>query len=148
MAELKNCKKCGRLFNYIGGRIPICPVCQKEDEADFQKIKKYLFENPGASISQVSKDLDITVEKIKRFLREGRLEIVGDEGIPILCCEKCGEPIKTGRFCDECSRNLSKEFSSAANKMIKKDSYSGEKFGSGMIYLTKDKTKDNRKKDK
>ncbi|NSW90057.1 MAG: MerR family transcriptional regulator [Firmicutes bacterium] len=135
MAELKNCKRCGKLFNYIGG-IPICPACKDEEEADFQKIKKYLYENPGASISQVASDLNMGIDKIKKFLREGRLEIIGDDGIPILRCEKCGEPIKTGRFCDECSRSMSTEFSMAANKMKGKKSFQGERPSVGMRYLS------------
>lgn len=138
MAELRNCRKCGKLFNYMGG-MPICITCKNEDETDFKRIKKYLYENPGASISQVSSDLDITVEKIKRFLREGRLEVVGDDGIPILHCEKCGEPIKTGRFCDECSKDMSKELSSVANEMKSKMGYIGE--SSKMRYLSRSKEK-------
>jgi len=140
MAELKNCSKCGKLFNYVGG-ITVCLTCKNEDEADFKRIKKYLYENPGASISQVSSDLKMTVKKIKRFLREGRLEVIGDNGIPVLHCEKCGEPIKTGRFCDECSQNISKEFLSMANKMKNKSSYSEGNISSGMRYLSRDSRK-------
>lgn len=137
MAELRNCKKCGKLFNYIGG-VSMCSECISEDEENYQKIKKYLYENPGASISQLSSDLDMTLETIKRFLRDGRLEIVGDNGIPVMHCERCSEPIKTGRFCDECSRDISKEFSSIANKMKDKTAYSGKDHGHRMRYLSRD----------
>ncbi|HHY23555.1 MAG TPA: MerR family transcriptional regulator [Clostridiaceae bacterium] len=140
MAELRNCRKCGKLFNYIGG-VSMCQVCKDEDEADFQKIKKYLYENPGASISQISGELNMTIEKIKRFLREGRLEIVGDNGIPVLHCEKCSKPIKTGRFCEDCSRGISKEFSSVIDKIKNKTDYSGRNNASGMRYLSKDNKK-------
>lgn len=138
MSELRNCKKCGKVFNYIGGN-PICPICRDEDEAEFQRIKKYLLENPGASISQVASELQIRIDKIKKLLREGRLEIVGDDGIPILRCERCGISIKTGRFCDECSRNMSAEFLKTAGKMDGKKRLDGEYSGGvGMRYLSKD----------
>lgn len=138
MAELKNCKRCGKLFNYIGGDI-MCYTCGNEDEAEFQRIKKYLLENLGASISQVASELDIGVDKIKKYLRDGRLEIVGDDGIPILRCERCGESIKTGRFCDECSRNLSAEFLKTAKKIDSERQLDGEHSdGVGMRYLSND----------
>lgn len=116
MPDIRNCRKCGRIFNYIGGE-PICPICRQADEEEFQRIKKYLYEYPGATLSQVSTELGISVEKIKKFLREGRLEIAGDDGNMILECEKCGKSIKSGRFCAECEREMASGFKSAAKKM-------------------------------
>jgi predicted amidophosphoribosyltransferase len=50
------------------------------------------------------------VEKIKRFLREGRLEIVGDSGNMFLECEGCGKAIRSGRYCSDCEREMSRDF--------------------------------------
>jgi len=94
MPDVRNCKKCGRIFNYIGGS-PLCPSCREHEEKEFQRIKQYLYENPGASLTQVSVELDISVEMIRRFLREGRLEIANDDGNLILECENCGKSIRT-----------------------------------------------------
>jgi flagellar operon protein (TIGR03826 family) len=116
MPDVRNCRKCGKIFNYIGGA-PICPACREKEEEDFQRVKKYLYENPGASLTQVSTELEISVEMIKRFLREGRLEIANDEGNLVLECENCGRSIKTGRFCPDCERNLASGFKSAASQM-------------------------------
>lgn len=135
MPELRNCIRCGRLFNYIGG-VPLCIACKEDDEEEFKRIKKYLQENPGATISQVASELDVSIEKIKKYLREGRLEIVGDEGIPILTCEKCGKPIKTGRFCNECSRNLASELSSVVKKSDFGSNYQRDG-GMGFRYLSR-----------
>ena len=33
--EVKNCKECGRLFNYMGGA-PLCDGCRKKLEQKFQ----------------------------------------------------------------------------------------------------------------
>lgn len=114
MPDVRNCRKCGRIFNYIGS--PICPLCKEKDEDDFKKIKDYLYENPKASITQVSSELDISIEKIKRFLKDGRLEIADDEGNMILECENCGRSIKSGRYCAECERVLASGLRSAASQ--------------------------------
>jgi len=139
MPDVRNCRKCGRIFNYIGGT-PICPVCRKEEEDDFQKVKRYLYENPGASITQVSTELDITIEKIKRFLKDGRLEITGDDGNMVLECENCGKSIRSGRFCEECERNLASGLKSAAkdikNELENASQVSRQEFA--VRYLNKD----------
>jgi flagellar operon protein (TIGR03826 family) len=116
MPDVRNCRKCGKVYTYIGGP-PICPVCSEKDETDFKQVKEYLYNNPGASMSEVSTALDVSVEKITRYLREGRLEIVGGDGNLILECESCGKSIKTGRFCQECQKELTKDFKSTARQM-------------------------------
>ncbi len=141
MSEVRNCRKCGKIFNYIGS--PICPICKQAEEEDFKKIKDYLYRNPGSSITQVSIELDIGVEKIRRFLKDGRLEITGDDGNMILECENCGKSIKSGRFCDECERNLASELKATASQM--KSEIGGISDASrkviGMRYLNKDEGK-------
>ncbi len=119
MPDIRNCRKCGKIYNYIGGT-PICPVCRQEEEKDFKRVKDYLYKNSGASMTQVSTELDISIEKIKRFLKEGRLEIVEGEGNLFLECESCGKAIKSGRFCEYCERDLAREFQTAAGEISKK----------------------------
>jgi len=79
-AGYKKLQTMRKTFNYIGGR-PICQDCKKQDEEEFKRVKEYLYEHPKASIIEVSNALDISVQKIKSYLREGRLEIVGTEGM-------------------------------------------------------------------
>lgn len=139
MPDVRNCRKCGKLYNYIGGA-PICPQCKESEEEDFKRIKEYLYEYPGASLTQVSTELDISVELIRRFLREGRLEITNEDGNLILECENCGRSIKSGRFCAECERELASGFRSAA-KQIKSELDSQTAVNPktfGMRYLNKD----------
>lgn len=138
MPDVRNCRKCGRIFNYIGGS-PICPSCREQDEVDFKRIKDYLYDNPKASVTQVSVDLDISVEKIKRFLKDGRLEIADDEGNMILECENCGRSIKSGRYCPDCERSLASGFKNAATQFKSEiDSQNSAKStGFGMRYMNK-----------
>ena len=139
MPDVRNCRKCGKIFNYIGG-MPICPACKDKEEEDFQRIKKYLYENPGASLTQVSTELDVSVETIKRFLREGRLEIANEEGNLLLECENCGRSIKSGRFCPDCERTLASSFKSAASqmKLDLESRVNNEKRSLGLRYLNKE----------
>lgn len=139
MPDVRNCKRCGKIFNYIGGQ-PICYTCKEQDEADFRRVKEYLYENPGATLSEVSSVLEISVERIKHYLREGRLEIVGNESNLILDCEKCGKSIKTGRYCNECAKELERDLQLTAMEMSRKvpGVENNSKSGAWLRYLYKD----------
>lgn len=128
MPDIRNCKKCGKIYNYIGGAM-MCPVCKDKEEEDFKRVKNYLYDNPGASITQVSSDLDISIEMIKRFLKAGRLEILGNDGNLLLECENCGKAIRSGRYCEQCERNLSKELQFTAGQLKKSLTESQNKYG-------------------
>lgn len=106
--EVRNCKECGKLFNYMEG-MPICPACSKKLEEKFVKVKEYVYDNPGASINQVAEENDVTVKQIKRWVREERLCFADNSDIGIEC-EKCGAMIKTGRFCQKCKKQLENSF--------------------------------------
>ena len=59
--EVRNCRSCGRLFNYMGGA-PLCPACQKKLEEKFQEVKAFLEENPNSSVETVAEELDVLGE--------------------------------------------------------------------------------------
>ncbi|MEA4845814.1 MAG: TIGR03826 family flagellar region protein [Clostridiaceae bacterium] len=108
MAEIRNCPRCGKIFTYIGRSI--CNKCIEVEENEFKVVKEYIYDNPGATISEVSQETEVSVEKIMRFLREERLEIKSENSNLMLECEKCGRPIKSGRFCENCKNQLNKDF--------------------------------------
>lgn len=112
MPDVRNCRRCGRMYNYLGGP-PICLDCKKADEEVFKKVKEYLYDNPGATMSQVSMDCEVSVEKIKLFLKEGRLEITDGANI-VLECERCGTAIKTGRYCESCQHEVTNDIAGTA----------------------------------
>lgn len=116
MAEFKNCRLCGKLFTSMAYE-NICYNCRVMEEKEFDSVKEYLYENPGATITEIVNELNISVTKIKRYLKEGRLEILGDEGNFILECERCGKSIKTGRFCNECQREINMDLQDTAEKL-------------------------------
>lgn len=110
--NIKNCARCGKIYQYDGFKI--CHSCRKDDELDFQNVKEYLDENPGANISQVVDDTGVETKKLIEFLREGRLEIQGG-GTIVLECENCSAPITTGRYCEKCTMDLQRELGQAMN---------------------------------
>lgn len=112
--DVRNCKNCGRLFNYYGG-IPICKACKDQMEDKFQQVKEYLRENPNTPIQVVSEDNEVSVKQIKQWVREERLTFSEDSPIGI-DCEGCGATIKTGRFCEKCRSKMQNEFSSMIRK--------------------------------
>lgn len=109
--ELKNCEKCGRVFAYTGGP-NLCSRCDdsNNDEEDYKKVKNYLYDHPGATIIEVSEATEVAERKILKFLRDNRIEIREDDNM-LLDCERCGVPIRSGRFCDACTIELQREFS-------------------------------------
>lgn len=106
--EVRNCKGCGKLFNYMGGA-PLCPACVKLLDEKFQNTKTYIRENPRASIQEVSEECEVSVAQIKRWVREERLAFTEDSQIGIEC-ESCGAMIRTGRFCESCKTRMANQF--------------------------------------
>ncbi|MBO8159046.1 TIGR03826 family flagellar region protein [Thermosyntropha sp.] len=100
--DLRNCPKCGRLFAYQGRNL--CKKCQEEEENEYLLVRKYVRDNPGATIFEVSEATGVEEEKILQFLREGRLQSKGLAAA--LECERCGKKISAGRFCPECIKEM------------------------------------------
>jgi flagellar operon protein (TIGR03826 family) len=97
--EMRNCPRCKKLFTYTG--MPICPDCVPEDETVFEAVRVYIKDHPENSLAVVAKDTGVSVKKILRYIKEGRLEIShGMRGE--IVCENCGAPITKGKYCDKC----------------------------------------------
>jgi len=107
MSEIRNCKRCKRIFTYVTGP-QLCEVCKKQEEEEFEKVRKFLREYPGATIQEVSQATEVSQQLIYKFLKEGRLEVATDSPIALLC-ENCGVRITSGRFCVNCSKRLANE---------------------------------------
>lgn len=112
--EVRNCKGCGHLFNYMGGA-PLCERCRKALEDKFQEVKQYLEIHPNSTVTQVSEALDISGKQIRQWIREERLALsaAGADGI---VCEQCGTPICTGRYCEKCRVAMANTFAGAIAK--------------------------------
>lgn len=107
--EVRNCKGCGKLYNYYSGP-PLCPVCIQALDLKFEVVKEYVYDHPRVGIQEVSEELDVPISQIKQWIRDERLAFAEDSMIG-LECEGCGITIKTGRFCKNCKDKMAKGFS-------------------------------------
>ncbi|MGN0376507.1 MAG: flagellar protein [Suilimivivens sp.] len=106
--NVRNCKICGKIFNYAVGPV-ICPRCREAREAKFQEVKKYVSEHRGADIIEVSEECDVDASQIRQWIREERLQFADDSPI-MIACEGCGTMIRSGRFCDKCKAEMTNGF--------------------------------------
>ena len=140
MAAL-NCPRCKKLFHKVLS--PVCPACEKKEEIQFEDLRKYIWDNPTASISQVAEETEVPAKRILRYIREGRLIV--PESMADIRCTSCGVQILEGNFCDPCAKkmadNLAGAFSSPpppsaastpANPGTAKSSPASAKKGGGM----------------
>ncbi len=111
--NLRNCSRCGKLYVFSGQQL--CPDCFKEQEDDFEKVRAYLQEHPGANLEQVHQATGVDRSTILHFMRTGRL--TAREGFAKeLCCERCGRPLASGRLCTECRSELSRRLKDASHE--------------------------------
>ncbi|GGE36160.1 hypothetical protein GCM10011391_13700 [Pullulanibacillus camelliae] len=108
MAELANCKNCGKLF--VRTTSDICPACHKEDEKKFQKVYKFISkrENREATVQELHDTTGVEEKLIFRWIEEGRLLV---KNFPNLFypCSSCGEPIQSGRLCENCASKIKRD---------------------------------------
>lgn len=108
---IRICKLCGGLFYYKGFGYGYCDRCTKMDNEMFCKVKEYVWEHAGASVVEVSDQVNVSTKQIYRYLKDGRLEV--PEGSPIyLKCESCGADIRYGRYCPDCATRIHKNLTS------------------------------------
>lgn len=94
------CARCHRFFEKVAFE-EVCPACFPVEEEEFAKIKEFLTKYPGASSNEVMQRIGVSLKSIKRYLKEDRLEIVG-ENKGFIRCELCGRPVNSGYFCEVC----------------------------------------------
>ena len=111
--NIKNCRNCGKMFNYITGPV-VCPNCREAVEAKFQEVKQYIRDHKGVGIAEVSEACSVDPAQIRAWLRDDRLEVTEDSAL-MLNCESCGAPIRSGRFCDRCKANMANSFGNILN---------------------------------
>lgn len=138
--DVRACKRCKNLFQYISGRA-ICPHCLKKEEEMFGRVKDFLRKDPGAQMQDVSTETEVPVHIIESFIRAGRLEVSADSplGIP---CENCGALIRTGRYCKTCSSILQGQLIQAAGEIKAKPMKKEDEVKARMRFLNENKIKD------
>ena len=111
-----NCRKCGKLFNYIAGP-QTCPMCREKNEEKFREVKKYIQQNRRASMQMVCEECDVEPGQIQAWIRQERLQFAEDSPIKVNC-EKCGCMISSGRYCDKCKNDMSRDLGNMMRKPV------------------------------
>jgi len=102
--DVRNCKSCGKLFNYLNGP-PLCTSCLKVLDEKFSVVKEYIYDHPGAGMQEVSDENEVTILQIQKWIREEKLSFSEDSLVGIEC-ENCGVIIRTGKYCPSCKAKL------------------------------------------
>ncbi|MFA5881145.1 MAG: hypothetical protein WC834_03025 [Eubacteriales bacterium] len=118
MGELRNCPVCGKVFVKLLKNL--CPDCIDKEEREFEEVRLYLKDNPGASIGEISEFTGVDEDKILKWMREDRIDVcVGKGGV--LTCKRCGSDIIAGNLCSKCAQVLAAEIKSATHSVPLKD---------------------------
>ena len=72
---------------------------------DFGRVHIYLEDHRGATMQQVAQATGVSMDSIRQFLRDDRIEIIEGSGV-LLYCEICRAPIRSGRFCESCQKRM------------------------------------------
>jgi len=113
--EIKQCDFCRRLHQTLSSKT--CRDCLVMLDEDLSKIRKYLYDNEGAGVEEVSEATGVPKKSIMFLLKEERLSVVegsGDGSRGMLSCESCKKPIMTGRLCVSCKKEVMSAMQNAA----------------------------------
>jgi len=104
--NVANCPRCGKIF--VKGFNDVCPNCVKDIELQYEKCLKYLRDNRGAAIQELSEATEVSIKQITKFIREGRISIVNAPNMSYPC-EVCGTLIRENTLCEPCRAKLVKD---------------------------------------
>ena len=71
--EVRNCRVCNRVFDYLGYGPQVCPECLKKEEELFEKVRSYLESHPRATLVQTTQDTGVPLRKLQAWIKEERL---------------------------------------------------------------------------
>lgn len=111
--SMRNCPKCGNVFTYISN--PICRDCQEIEDGIFETVRSYIKEHNDKTLEEVSNATDVSVKKILKYIKEGKIELAEGTGITVPC-DGCGKPITKGRYCGACADKIKNKFTSNFQK--------------------------------
>lgn len=137
--DLANCPRCGKLF--ARHFRDVCPDCLKRLEKEYEACVDYLRDHKGATINELSEETEVTIKQITRFIREGRISLVGAPNLSYPC-EVCGILIRDGNMCDSCRGRLNRDVRNATSNDNSKASSAAQDYRSGGAYRIGDRIRD------
>lgn len=95
-----NCPLCGRLATVlVRGQ---CGQCLREEHAQLRRVQEFIREHGSANAEEIASQTGVPVERVLRWLREGRLVVAGEA----VRCRRCGRPVRLGVLCAVCRVEL------------------------------------------
>jgi len=105
---LANCARCGRLYRKV--RSAVCPRCEPDEDADYEKVRDALCYAPDLTIAQVAELTGVSAKHVLRMANEDRFSVALLADPPV--CGRCGRPAisRRKRLCESCVRAMDLEF--------------------------------------
>ncbi len=105
---LAKCVRCSNLFDKL--KNPICPACQPDEDADFEKVRAVLDEHPDLGAEAVAELADVTVALVMRMLDQGMVTNTSLSGGGAKC-GRCGAPAISAskKLCHSCLEELNQK---------------------------------------
>ncbi len=113
------CAECGGEMIYKGVGEYQCEQCKAVVYDDYGKVRLYVEQHPGATISDTEAATGVPHKVIRQLLREERLEVAPNSR-SFLRCRACGIQIRSGDFCPQCAAKQPKTEDPRLNN-LKKD---------------------------
>ena len=92
LSEPTKCEKAGIHIKYNGIGEYECEECRFKMYDDYGKVRNYLEQHPGATATEVSEMVGVTNQKIRRLLKDDKIQIAPGSAT-FIYCEKCGTGI-------------------------------------------------------
>lgn len=101
----KYCEYCGKPLP-LSFEGTVCAACQEQQL--FRDVKEFIRSNDNVTEYDVAKQFDIPIQRVKHWIREGRIEYKDNNLNTItMHCMECGAPISFGRLCAKCLKKQS-----------------------------------------
>lgn len=124
--NVRNCPRCGKVFARTIH--DVCPACIQKIEDDYQSCLKYLRENRGCTIRELSDETEVSIRQITKFIRESRISLMDAPNMSYPC-ESCGVLIREHNLCQECRSKLMKDMQNVRPTFTDKQEQNSDKGG-------------------
>lgn len=136
--NLVNCPRCNKLF--AKHFRDVCNNCHQELESKYNECVEVLRKNKGLTIQELADETDTSIKQITRWIREGRISLVGAPNLTYPC-ELCGVLIREGSMCDGCRTRLQRDVRAAQSAITEAAQRVGDSQADG-VYKVVDRYKE------
>jgi hypothetical protein len=70
------------MYEFTGLPTKICPRCQAAEDEKYEKVRAYVRDHKGVSITEAAQETGVSAEQILRYLDEGKLEVIPGLRVP------------------------------------------------------------------